>query len=167
MTPEQSQHSIDIAIEVDEWIPTSAIATGIDQTDEGQLTRLYFESYGDPASTPGEPDGDSGHWRTIVLRAVEYITFTNDNRPTVIFKGETGKRFVLTAFSNVRDYGDMDPVVAEILRREDEHESMEVLAIQDNDQLIPIGTTVSMAIPDNKVMSPHLSRESKTRDNST
>ena len=52
--------SLDLSINAD-WLDcsTGAVATGIEQSGNGQITRVYYESYGNPEDDIGDRDSDS------------------------------------------------------------------------------------------------------------
>ena len=140
-----------------DWLDcsTGAVQAGIEQSGNGQITQLYYESYGDPANDPGTRDGDRyEHRRMLTLRAIDVIPFTSDKRPTIVFVDDDGKSFYLTQLNRVREYPSLDyPDIEQDIR---ENNTDEVLVVQDGDELVPIGVHVALAIPDHERMSPQL-----------
>ena len=143
-----------------EWSDCSrgVVTRGIDLVEKGQLTRLYYESYGDPATNPGDRDTTGPAWRLqLTLRAIEYVPYTNGGE-TIIFQDNEGKRYYLTQFDRVREYP--EPDVKEYTKHIEYHQKMDsqrtVLAVKDEngDGLSTIGVKVALAIPENKNMSP-------------
>jgi len=128
-----------------EWLDcsTGVVASGVQQNKSGQLTRLYYESYGNPADDVGEHDTGPETRRKIDLRAIEAIPFASDPTPTIIFRDETGRRYYRAPFNRIMaDCADGD--------------TSPTLAVRDGDELAPIGRHVALAIPDHAQMSPQL-----------
>jgi hypothetical protein len=150
--------SLDLSINAD-WLDcsTGAVATGIEQSGNGQITRVYYESYGNPEDDIGDRDSDSNKpvsRRMLTLRAIDVIPFTSDTYPTVVLVDDDGTSFYLTQLNRVAEYPSLDH--AEIERDMKDADTEHVLAVQDGDKLVPIGVHVALAIPDHERMSPQL-----------
>lgn len=135
------------------------VTSGIEKSTNGQITRLFYESYGNPDDDPGYQDccGDSEHRRMVTLRAIDSIPFASDKAPTLVFKDSDNNSFYLTPLNNIRNYPPL-ACAPDILHLQDMRESDKemVLAVQDGHELIPIGVNVALAIPDHTRMSPQL-----------
>lgn len=139
-----------------DWLDCSlgAVKSGISKSNNGQITRLYYESYGNPAEDPGNQDGGTPHRRMITLRAIDVIPFKQNEKPTVVFVDDNGTSFYLTQLNKIKDQPSFeDPVIEDEMRK---RSPSEILTIQHDNELVPIGVNVALAIPDNKVMSPQL-----------
>jgi hypothetical protein len=126
-----------------DWLDcsTGAVVAGIRQSESGQLTRMYYESYGNPADDPGDHD-EPGHEirRVITLRATEAVPLGFTRITTIVFRDDDdGERYVFSK--------------GKYLRADEEGG---VLARVDGEDLVPIGLRVAFAIPDHGRMSPQL-----------
>lgn len=133
-----------------EYLDCSAnvVARGAHVVKKGQQTRLYFEAYGDPTRV-GEPDkGSDPNRRKLDLRAVSAVRFKRSDRPEIRFESEDGDVYWYTIRSRIEDF------------LGNEH----VLARQEGETLELVGVNVAFAVPDNRVMTPHLENDEEKKD---
>lgn len=133
------------------------VEAGINQSGAGQITRVYYEAYGNPADTIGQRDGTKPTNRLMLtLRAIDLIPFPNDKWPTVSFVGKDGTSFYLTQLNHVREY----PILGDSELEHDirANDDTSLLMVQTDDGVKIVGVDVSLAVPDDKRMSPQLKK---------